>query len=595
MSLLDARPETLNDILRRRALCQPHRAAYTFLVEAGEEKVGLTYAELDCRARAIAAWLQGSGAGGGRALLIFPPGLDFVAAFFGCLYAGVTAVPAYPPHPARARQTVERLRALIADAQVSSVMTTSTLLARMQPLFAESPGLEALKWVAADVVALDLAPEWREPIVSGQTLAFLQYTSGSTSAPKGVMVSHENLLSNSAYIQSGFEHTPDSVAVSWLPAYHDMGLIDGIVQPLYSGFPCYLMPPASFLQRPARWLQAITRYKATHSGGPNFAYEMCVSKVSAEQRAELDLSSWSVAYNGAEPVRFETLKRFAEAFGPCGFRPQAFYPAYGLAEATLKVSGGAKSAAPLTCTVASEPLEQGRVVEASTDEPNARRLVSSGGASHGTEVVIVDPSTLNRCEADQVGEVWVSGPGVAQGYWNKPELTGQTFRARLADTSAGPFLRTGDLGFVKGGEVFITGRLRDLIIIGGRNHYPQDIELTAEQSHPALRPGCVAAFSVEVEGQEHLVLAAEVERHYRTVATENVPATTPGAGERPSLDVKALTRALRRAVSEIHGIQIHALALLKTGGVPKTSSGKIRRHACRDNYLNGTLELLAAS
>jgi acyl-CoA synthetase (AMP-forming)/AMP-acid ligase II len=588
-------PSTLNEILRLRASQQPARLAYTYLAEGDEGRASLTYAELECRARSIGAALQGLKAQNERALLLYPAGLDFIAAFFGCLYSGVIAIPAYPPHPARPQLTLPRLRAIVADSQASVVLTTSKILSKIAPLFAEEAGLKQLLWLDTEKTGGALADEWREPELSGQSLAFLQYTSGSTSAPKGVMVSHQNLLHNSAYIRHGFEHTTESVGVTWLPSYHDMGLIDGIIQPLYAGFPCYLMSPAFFLQRPLRWLQAISDFRATHSGGPNFAYELCARKVKAEQRAGLDLSSWSVAYNGSEPVRQETLRRFTEAFAPCGFRSTAFYPAYGLAEATLKVAGGRKDALPVTCTVQSAALEQNMALEVANDEANVKTLVGSGEVSLGTKVVIVEPSSLTQCVAGQVGEVWVSGPGVAQGYWNRPELSEQTFQAYLADTDEGPFLRTGDTGFYKDGELFITGRLKDLIIIGGRNHYPQDIELLVEQSHTALRSGAVAAFSIEVEGEEQLVIAAEIDHRYRTIADEAEPSSQAASQPRPSLDLKALTRAVRCAVADHYGIQVHALALLKIGTIPKTSSGKIRRHACRNNFLTNSLERLMAT
>lgn len=591
---MNTEPSTLNDLLRRRALNEPDRQAYTYLADGEMEKAVWTYGELDRQARAIGAWLQSLDAEGGRALLLYPPGLDFIAAFFGCLYSNVVAVPAYPPHPARPNLTLPRLRSIVADSQATVVLTTATILNRVEPLFAEGADLLTLKWLATDnIPSLDLANEWRETGSTGETLAFLQYTSGSTSNPKGVMVSHRNLLRNSAYISYGFEHTSDSVAVTWLPAYHDMGLIDGIIQPLYSGFPCFLMPPVAFLQRPLRWLQAISKHRATHSGGPNFAYDLCVRKVTAEQRASLDLSNWSVAYNGAEPVRRETMEKFAEAFEPCGFRWSSFYPAYGLAEATLKVSGGRRATLPVTCAAQAEALEQNRVVAAAADDANVRQLVGSGSAGFETGVIIVNPSTLTRCAPDEVGEIWVSGPGVAQGYWNQPELSEQTFRARLSDTGEGPFLRTGDLGFLRDGELFINGRLKDLIIIGGRNHYPQDVELTVEQSHPALRPGCIAAFSVEVSGEEQLVIAAELDHRFQARREQTPSHASSDSVSRLTMELQPVLRAVRGAVSENYGMQVHALALLKVGSIPKTSSGKIRRHLCRNGFLSGELECLA--
>ena len=572
---------SIDEILRQRASHEPARTAYVYLGDGEQEEARVNYAELDVLASAVGATLQQMHARGERALLLYPPGLDFVAAFFGCLYSGVVAIPAYPPHPARPEITLPKLQAILADSQAKFVLTITPILSKVAPLFARDEEFRQLHWLATDEIEHARAEDWKETEIAPDDLAFLQYTSGSTSAPKGVMVSHRNLLENSAYIHYGFEHTPESVSVTWLPAYHDMGLIDGIVQPMYGGFTGYVMPQTSFLQRPLRWLQAISRYRATHSGGPNFAYEHCVNKIRPEQRSGLDLSCWRVAYNGAEPIREETLRKFALSFEECGFRADAFYPAYGLAEATLKVAGGRGARPPVISKLESAPLEENLLVEASasSDPLNVRTLVSSGRLDLGTRAIIVDPASLTECAQGRVGEVWVSGEGVAQGYWNRPELTEQTFRAHLSDTGDGPFLRTGDLGFIKDGELFITGRLKDLIIIGGRNHYPQDIELIVEQCHPALRSGCTAAFSVECEGDERLVIAAEFD---------------PRSVKRsfPAEQWKLLKTAVLRAVSDHFGLHVHELVLLKLGGVPKTSSGKIKRQECRKAYLTGALDIL---
>ncbi len=586
------------------------RTAYVYLGDGEREEARVSYAGLDQLARAVGATLQEAEARGERALLLYPPGIDFVAAFFGCLYAGVVAVPAYPPHPARPELMLPKLQAILADSQAKFVLTTAAILAKVAPLFACGAcgeSTRALRWLATDEFEQARAAHWNEPGGAPDGLAFLQYTSGSTSAPKGVMVGHDNLLQNSAYVHHGFAHTSESVSVLWLPAYHDMGLIDGIIQPLYGGFMCYLMPPTAFLQRPARWLQAISRYRATHSGGPNFAYEHCLNKIRPDQRSELDLSCWRVAYNGAEPIREETLSRFAASFAECGFRLAAFYPAYGLAEATLKVSGGSREGPPVTCKVEAAPLEENLIVEAAAAADaqnitqhvtqNTRTLVSSGRTALGTEVLVVEPASMTQYAEGRVGEIWVSGPGVARGDWNRPELTEQTFRARLSDTGCGPFLRTGDLGFVREGELFIMGRLKDLIIIAGRNHYPQDIESAVEQCHPSLRPGCTAAFSVEVEREERLVVAAEFDlRAHRHRAPGDVARGAAGdaavaAARHLSADEwKLMKTAVRGAIADYFGLQIHELALLKVGGVPKTSSGKIMRQECRKAYLTGALE-----
>ncbi|HEX9671698.1 MAG TPA: AMP-binding protein, partial [Thermoanaerobaculia bacterium] len=566
-------PPNLISRLRASALDRQDDRAYTFLGAAGDEVAHLTYGELDLQARAIAARLQTTNAVGQRALLLYPPGLEFVAAFLGCLYAGVTAVPAYPPRSGRA---LPRLLAIAEDAQPAVALTTSELLPKLRALAAQLPGLGAIGWLATDETAASLADAWNDPEPGLETLAFLQYTSGSTASPKGVMVSHGNLLHNEAMIAAAFGQSAASVIVGWLPLYHDMGLIGDVLQPLYLGATCILMSPADFLQQPWRWLDAISRYRSTTSGGPNFAYDLCAHKIGDEQRAGLDLSCWEVAFNGAEPVRHDTIERFTRAFAPCGFHREAFYPCYGLAEATLFVAGGGKGRAPMAVTVESPALERHQATLAAPGSPSSRTLVGCGRPWMGQEVAIVDPESHLRSAPGRVGEIWVAGPSVAAGYWRLPEATEQDFRARLADTGGGPFLRTGDLGFVRGDELFVTGRLKDLIILRGRNLYPQDIERTAEGSHAALRPGCGAAFSIDVEGEERLVVVQELDRNREGEA-------------------EAAAGAVRREVAEEHEAQVYEVVLLRAGTVPKTSSGKIQRRACRTALLAGSLEAVLRS
>jgi acyl-CoA synthetase (AMP-forming)/AMP-acid ligase II len=583
---------TLVEILRRRAVQQPEQRTYTYLIDGESEGDHLTHAVLDCQARSIGALLQSYQATGERALLLYPAGLEFIAAFFGCLYAGVIAVPLPPPNLVQPQRTLPRLRAIVRDAQPSMVLTTSAILSNTEGLFTEAPELQKMRWLATDSIGGGVAHGWRDPAVTGHTLALLQYTSGSTAEPKGVMISHGNLLHNSNYISRLFAFDRQGVTVTWLPAFHDMGLTNGIIQPVYHGRPCYLMPAVSFLMRPVRWLQAISRYKATISGGPNFAYELCTQGVTPEQREALDLGSWDVAYNGAEPIRADTMKRFAASFASCGFRPSAFHPCYGLAEATLLVTGGSLRDEMLR-TIEVGALEKNHVVEVLAQDQNVRTLVGSGHALHDTKIVIAHPESLTACAPDQVGEIWVSSPSVTQGYWNRPEDTERACRAYLKDTGEGPFLRTGDLGFMKDGELFVTGRLKDLIIISGRNLYPQDIELTVEQSHPALRPACCAAFSVDGAGEEQLIIAAEVEPRYQP-AVRNAPngeARAQSNGRLP-LDAKAVVRAIRRTVAEEHDVRVHAVVLLRAGRIPRTTSGKVQRHACQASFLKGTLERL---
>ncbi|HSF39289.1 MAG TPA: amino acid adenylation domain-containing protein, partial [Thermoanaerobaculia bacterium] len=563
---------TLVDVLREKALRAPEDWAYTFLPEGEAEGARLTWGELDGRARAIAAVLQERGLGGERILLLFPPGLDFVAAFFGCLYAGAVAVPCYPP---RSERNLSRLLSIADDASPRAALTCAAVSPAIPRWQKAAPELERIAWIDVDALPPRTEAAWLEPGIGSSTLAFLQYTSGSTSTPKGVMVSHGNLVHNELLIQHAFGQRESSLVVGWLPLYHDMGLIGNVLQPLWSGASCVLMPPLAFLQKPRRWLEAVHRYRATTSGGPNFAYELCLQKITPAEREGLDLSSWRVAFNGAEPVRAATQERFAEAFAPWGFRREAFYPCYGLAEATLFVSGGVPGEPAVVREVDAEALAQNRA-EASRPGASARFLVSCGRPWLGQTVAVVDPETGVPCEPGRVGEVWVAGESVAGGYWNLPEETASSFGALLPGSAAGPFLRTGDLGFVLDGELYITGRLKDLVILRGRNHYPQDLELTAERSHRALLPGCGAAFSVEVEGEERLVVVQEVERH-------------AGAG------VEEVADAVRQAIAEEHEVQVHEVVLARFGAVPRTTSGKVQRRLCRSLYLQDRLPRVGSS
>ena len=368
-----------------------------------------------------------------------------------------------------------------------------------------------------------------------------------------------------------------------------MGLIGGVLQPLYGGFPVVLMSPLMFLQSPIRWLQAISRYRATTSGGPNFAYNLACRKVTPEHLSNLDLSSWQVAFNGAEPINYETLEQFATTFASCGFRPEAFYPCYGMAEATLMVSGGLKEKLFVSQSFQAAELEQNRLVPAQTNDSNGRRLVGCGRSLSDQQTLIVNPDTLRRCAPNEVGEIWVWGPSIAKGYWHHSGENEQTFCAYLADTGEGPFLRTGDLGFLVDGELFVTGRLKDVIIINGQNHYPQDLERTVERHHPPIRPHSTAGFSVEIEGEECLVILAEVERSYLQRHRQK-SSTTDSSQRQDYLDTEQLSHSIRKTIAKHHDLPVHTALLLKPGSLPKTSSGKIQRHLCRSNFLAGTLE-----
>ncbi|HXM59150.1 MAG TPA: amino acid adenylation domain-containing protein, partial [Candidatus Dormibacteraeota bacterium] len=561
---------TLVGLLRRRADETPDGRAFTFLADGEEVGAQLTYAALDVRARAVAAALQARGAAGGRALLLFPSGLEFVTAFLGCAYAGVTAVPCHPPRPPRSRDSAgqERFLALAQDAAPSAVLASADIAAD----WGQHPALHEAWTLTPDAVPDAAADGWRDTCVAPDALALLQYTSGSVAAPKGVMVSHANLLENMAMLVGASCAPDDTTIVSWLPFYHDMGLIGTVLVGLAAGGGAVLMAPLHFLQRPVRWLNAISRETSVASGGPNFAYDLCVQRVTPEQRETLDLRSWTMAFSGAEPVRQPTLEAFARTFEPHGFRRAALFPTYGLAEATLMVAGGYAAEQP-ACHVDAEALERGDV--ASAGAGRSRALVACGPPVAGQRVLIVDPETARPCPPGRVGEIWVRGPNVAAGYWRRPQETQATFGACLAGVEGeGPFLRTGDLGFLHGGRLVVTGRRKDLIIVRGRNLYPQDVELAAEGAHPAARSSFAAAFSVDVDDEERLVV---------------VQAVRP----QPGLDAGEVAAAIRRAVADAHEVEVHAVVLVRPAAIPRTTSGKLRRQACRAAYLTGTLDPIA--
>lgn len=566
----------LVELLQHWATRRPLTRAFTFLGD-DEREQDLSYAELDRKAQRLAGYLQEKTRAGDRALLLFPPGLEFIEAFFGCLYAGVVPVPTCYPKPNRPSP---RLTSIAQDAGGSVLLSTSGTLAQMKRATADDAWSD-IPWVGVNAIDATWSECWQRPSIARDDVAFLQYTSGSTSDPKGVMVSHGNLLDNLEAIRRGFhidvddEGGADSRGVFWLPAYHDMGLIGGILTPLYVGGHSYLMSPRLFLQRPLRWLSAIDRTRGTISGAPNFAFDLCVDKISPQQRQQLDLSCWNVAFCGAEPIRAESLERFAEAFQESGFRSDTFYPCYGLAESTLLVAGGRGPGKIVVEEVYREALanhtvlrRNGRVGE------DIQRLVGCGLAAHGQTIEIVDPETHTACAGGTVGEIWVKGPSNALGYWNRPDDTRQIFAAHLADTGDGPFLRTGDLGFVQDEQLYVTGRLKDMIIIRGRNHYPQDIEWAVSRSHQALRFNGGGAFSVDASDGEALIVVHEVTREHRNANFEQV------------------VRAIRRALVEEHEIDPRAIVLLRPGGLPVTTSGKVQRGLCRQQYLDDQLKEL---
>lgn len=545
-----AHARSLVDVLRERAGSAGSIVAHRYLREGLDVTAELTYGALDCAARAGAAVLAESASPGDRVLLMYPPGLDFLVGFFSALYAGAIAVPAYPPHP---RQPDARLRAIAADARPAVALATPDLVGRLEGRADLGGGLPPLPCRAIGDAPAGAEDAWRPPPLNRSRLAHLQYTSGSTAAPKGVMITHGNVLSNLADLDAGWRHEADSTIVSWLPPFHDMGLVYGLLAPIYAGVPGVLMPPVVFLQRPIRWLQAISRFGGTHSAAPNFAYDHCARRVRPDDLPGLDLSRWAVAVNGAEPVRVETIDRFCAAFECTGFRRTAFAPGYGLAEATLKVTAARRGEGPHPGTV------------------DGRRLVACGAPMLETGLAIVDPATSRPLPDGEIGEVWISGPSVAAGYWGRSEESAATFEART-DTGTGPWLRSGDLGFLDAGALYIAGRLKDLLIIRGQNYYPQDIETTVEESGARLRRGYGAAFSIDRDGEERLVVAYEIERGLD-------PAEAPR-----QVDL------VRAAIAREHDLHAEDVVLLAIGGAPKTSSGKIQRRACRAAYLAGTLD-----
>ncbi|HEY2362186.1 MAG TPA: amino acid adenylation domain-containing protein [Candidatus Angelobacter sp.] len=558
---------SLVDLAELRAANAAGEPAWTFLTDDESTKRAISYKELDIHAKAVAVRMLELAQPEDRALLLYAPGMEFLPAFFGCLYARIIAVPAYPPHRNR---NLLRLLAIIRDAQPKLILTTSDLVAKIRAAMAESDAFRGIQLVATDEVPLGCAHEYKRPVVERDTVAFLQYTSGSTKNPKGVMLTHENLLHNAAAVYQAVEQRSSDSYVSWLPVFHDMGFMAGVLQPLYAGSPCIQMSPAAFLENPVRWLKTISRYKATTSGGPNFAYDLCVNKISETERAQLDLSSWTVAFTGAEPIRAETIERFTVAFAPYGFRENVFYPCYGLAEATLMVSGGHRAANPIVRRYEKKSLENHQVNLAREGSPS-NALVGCGRSLPDQEIAIVDPLQFNPTE--EIGEIWVKGPSVAKGYWNSPEETAHTFRAFIESSGDGPFLRTGDLGFIHNGELFVTGRLKDLLIIRGQNHYPQDIEFTVEQCDAILHPGCGAAFSVDFNGEERLVIVQE-------------------AANRKDNDLAKTIQLIRQKIAEVHELAPCAVVLVRTSTIPKTSSGKIQRHACKAAFLSNSLKVI---
>jgi len=568
-----ARPfKTFVDVLRYRATQCPDALAFEYLIEGDDEGLKTSYARLDQEARSIALALMQIASPGDRVLLLYPPCPEFLSAFFGCLYAGMLAVPAYLP---KRNRHADRLAAVIHDAGAEVALTNLQNLSSLKSLAESDPTLKRLSWLASDSTLLPDATDWvAPPSVQSESIAFLQYTSGSTGSPKGVMVSHGNLLHNSSLIYATMAPRPESHYVNWLPTFHDFGLILGALQPIYGGYPCTMMSPNAFLQKPARWLRSISKTRADFTAAPNFAFDLCVSKITDEEKKGIDLSCLRRVYNAAEPVRKKTIESFSGVFAPLGFSRTSFYPSYGMAEATLFISGSPKEGELSFLSISKKAYENLNVETVSVEAEDQESLVGCGSFGGGQKVVIVNPNTKNRCASNEVGEIWVQGESVAQGYWNRPDASQEAFQGRIAESGEGPFLRTGDLGFIQQGQLYISGRHKDLIIIRGVNHFPQDIEKSVEELSKDFRAGCGAAFSIEEDGHEELVIVQELVRH-------------------PQASLETLAAQIRERVIQDHGLQIHTVSFIKTGTAYKTSSGKIQRRRCRSAFLEKTLDELA--
>lgn len=557
---------SLPAIMQDHAAAKPDARAYTFLDDGERDGEVLTWSDVATRSERLASAIGQFAAPNARVLLLFPPGVDFIPAFFGSLRARTVAVLAYPPVGTKADRVIARLRGMAADAAFSLVLASGTVFTKGATLAALVPELAGVPWLNNDEALAGGAPQdCSTP--DDNDIALLQYTSGSTSKPRGVMVTHGNLRHNLASSAALAHHSASSRAVTWLPVNHDMGLIDGILQPAFSGFPVWIMSPAAFLQRPSRWLQAISRVRATHSGGPDFAYGLCAARVRSDERTALDLSTWRTAFNGSEPVRYATMEAFQRAFGECGFRWEAFRPAYGLAESTLLVTSSGVDEDAHVFHADPDALRSGVAESAVAGRPGVT-LVSCGGSAQGTTVAIVDPVRLTRCAAGRIGEIWVHGASVAAGYWRSDTATAATFDGRIADEADDRrFLRTGDLGFMRGGHLFVTGRLKDLLIVRGVNHYPQDVEMTVEHAHASIRPHGAAAFNHQQDGRAAVAILVEVARR---------PDNAPWARS----ELSGIAAAVAQTVCTAHGFVPGTIALVEAGAVPRTTSGKIERYRC---------------
>ncbi len=566
---------SLVDLLGRRAAEQRDERAYVFLSDKGDEEAALTFGELQRCAGAVAARLRQSSAPGDRALLLFGPGLDFIIAYFGCVLAGLIPVPMMLP---RRNSSLDSSATIVASCTPRFLMTNARVRTARPDVIERFSGPQ-MQWFTVDQAEQSGEAEHGLPMPSPNDIAFLQYTSGSTSDPKGVMVTHGNLIENLEMIRLTLGNTRRSTYASWVPLYHDMGLILNVLQSLYLGSLCVLLAPVTFIQRPLSWLRAIHQYRAEVTAAPNFAFDLCVQRFRADQMQGIDLSCWKLAINAAEPVRADTIERFTTTFGCYGFDPHAMCPLYGMAEATLLISSSRRGANPVIRPVSMDAFRRNEIATPAGAQ-DTQRVVGCGENIVGQRIAIVDPQTRRRLPPDCIGEVWVGGAHICKGYWRNPEATRATFDARIeGDDDNELWLRTGDLGFMDAaGELFITGRHKDMIIVRGMNYYPQDIENTVYDSHPALRRHCGAAFSVLTDSGEKVVLVQEVERTHRR-----------------DLDLDEIAACIREAVANEHEIALDTIVLIRPGAIPKTTSGKIQRSLARQMWLQNSFEPIDAA
>lgn len=563
----------LVSVLQQNAEKYPEKIVYIFLEDGENEKEKISCSEIVERSKSIAAYLQKSGEKGDRVLLLFPTGIAFILSLYGCFFAGMIGVPAYPP---KRNKPNERFTAILQNAEPSIILTTFNIREDLQTNFTKIGLVGGEKILAFEDVLPKMAEDWVDPEIIGESIALVQYTSGSTGNPNGVMVSHANIIHNSECIRRSFGFDKSLVGVNWLPNFHDMGLIGCLIQPAYLAATNVIIPPLKFLQNPLNWFKNMTKYRATNAGGPNFAYEYCANKIDSSEIKNIDLSSVSTMFCGSEPIRKETLDTFSDKFKSASFKEKQFYPCYGLAESVLIVTGGDNKEAPNYLSVDSKSLEENKVI-LSTNKDESRIITACGYPWLGMCVLIVNPETSTPSPVGEIGEIWVKGPSVAKGYWNDKQNTEKTFNAFISGTEDGPYLRTGDFGFIYEGQLYVSGRMKDLIIIRGSNFYPNDIEHSAENSNPALRQNACAAFSTDIDGEEKLLIVMEVERTHMCEMNE-----------------EQVFEDIREAVFAGHGIQPHAITLIRTGSILKTSSGKIQRFALRKAWLRQELNEVAS-